>query len=295
MLLKGGKRLILNYKKGDVYPMSIDRKSNEYSNQEIIEKLRVIIDLEESKPLAERDVDLITECVDYLMELEQGVELTQEELEEEKQKIYAYNKNLNKPAKRLKFKGLLIAACFVVLMLIANFAVMACGIDTISILKEWGHRIVEMFEGEEAEYKGITIIKEQQPLVFTSMDDFLAETNFPILYPSIFPSNINVNVITVSGSYDNNYKYTSEYNRIMFSTNNPQISLIVDTFPGSSKDFLNDKNLQIQTINGYECYINNVNENIECSFVHNNISYFINSNDYNNLVIIISNLKEVLK
>lgn len=275
--------------------MSIDRNSSEYSNQEIIEKVRAIIDFEESKPLAERDVDLITECVDYLMELEQGVELSQEEIEKEKQKIYKYNQELNQPKKKHHFKGLLIAACFVALMLAANFAAMAYGVDTISILKEWGHRIVEMFEGEEAEYKGITIIKEQQPLVFTSMDDFLAETNFPILYPSSFPLDINVDVITVSGSYDNNYKYTSEYNRIMFSTNNSQISLIVDTYPGSSKDFLNDKNLQIQTINGYECYLNNVNKNIECSFVHNNISYFISSNDYNNLVIIISNLKEVLK
>lgn len=292
MLLKGGKRLILNYKKGDVYPMSIDRKSNEYSNQEIIEKLRAIIDLEEFKPLAERDVDLITECVDYLMELEQGVELTQEELEEEKQKIYAYNKNLNKPAKKLKFKGLLIAACFVILMLLANFAAMACGIDTISILKEWGHRIVEMFEGEETEYKGYTIIKQGEIINFDSVDDFENNTQINILYPTVFPQNIELKTITLVGSYDENNNYTSDYHTISFITNNPNISVIVHTNPSYIKSFITNESLSFVEINGYECYIDNVNRNIHATFVCQDNTYIVKSNSLDELKLIVSNLKE---
>lgn len=292
MLLKGGKRLILNYKKGDVYPMSIDRKSNEYSNQEIIEKLRVIIDLEESKPLAERDVDLITECVDYLMELEQGVELTQEELEEEKQKIYAYNKNLNKPAKRLKFKGLLVAACVVILMLLANFAAMACGIDTISILKEWGHRIVEMFEGEKAEYKGITIINEGESISYSSNEEFVNKENLNILYPTKLPENIQIIQIAVSGSYDSNYNYSSEFRRVFYVTNNNNTNIIVNTNPNVSRDFLENPNLKIETIGSYECYIDCFDNLIQCTFIYNDITYTVKTTTHDSLVTIITNLKE---
>lgn len=292
MLLKGGKRLILNYKKGDVYPMSIDRKSNEYSNQEIIEKLRAIIDLEESKPLAERDVDLITECVDYLMELEQGVELTQEELEEEKQKIYAYNKNLNKPAKRLKFKGLLVAACFVILMLLANFAAMACGIDTISILKEWGHRIVEMFEGEKAEYKGITIINEGESISYSSNEEFVNKENLNILYPTKLPENIQIIQIAVSGSYDSNYNYSSEFRRVFYVTNNNNTNIIVNTNPNVSRDFLENPNLKIETIGSYECYIDCFDNLIQCTFIYNDITYTVKTTTHDSLVTIITNLKE---
>ena len=273
-------------------PMSIDRKSNEYSNQEIIEKLRVIIDLEESKPLAERDVDLITECVDYLMELEQGVELTQEELEEEKQKIYAYNKNLNKPAKRLKFKGLLVAACFVILMLLANFAAMACGIDTISILKEWGHRIVEMFEGEKAEYKGITIINEGESISYSSNEEFVNKENLNILYPTKLPENIQIIQIAVSGSYDSNYNYSSEFRRVFYVTNNNNTNIIVNTNPNVSRDFLENPNLKIETIGSYECYIDCFDNLIQCTFIYNDITYTVKTTTHDSLVTIITNLKE---
>lgn len=272
--------------------MSIDRTSNEYSNQEIIKKLRAIIDLEESKPLAERDVDLITECVDYLMELEQGVELTQEELEKEKQKIYAYNKNLNKPAKRLKFKGLLVAACFVILMLLANFVAIACGVDTISILKEWGHRIVEMFEGEEAEYKGYTIIKQGEIVNFDSVDDFENNTQINILYPTVFPQNIELKTITLVGSYDESNNYTSDYYTVSFITNNPNISVIVHTNPSYIKSFITNESLSFVDINGYECYIDNVNQNIHATFVCQDNTYIVKSNSLDELKLIVSNLKE---
>ena len=144
--------------------MSIERINNDESNQALVEKLRAIIEIESSKPISEQDVDLIDECVDYLMELENGIELTDEELESGKKHIYMLLDKNKKPQKKLRFKGLLIAACLAILILLANFVALACGIDTISILKEWGHNIVEMFEGEKEEYGGVTIIKENESI-----------------------------------------------------------------------------------------------------------------------------------
>lgn len=272
--------------------MSIDRKSNEYSNQEIIEKLRAIIDLEESKPLAERDVDLITECVDYLMELEQGVELTQEELEEEKQKIYAYNKNLNKPAKRLKFKGLLIAACFVVLMLIANFVAIACGVDTMSILKEWGYRIVEMFEGEQAEYKGITIIKGSNSKTYGTIDEFLTQEDYKILYPTKLPKNVEIIEVKICNSFNDDNSYSSEYNDIYYVTNLSNTSIIVSMNPNANKDFLTNPCYTNETINNYDCFLYQPSNTLQCFFIHESIVYNIQTTSYDNLITILNNLKE---
>ena len=91
--------------------MSIERINNDESNQVLVEKLKAIIEFESSKPISEQDIDLIDECVDYLMELENGIELTDEELEKGKQQIYKLLDKKNKPQKQIRIKGLLIAAC----------------------------------------------------------------------------------------------------------------------------------------------------------------------------------------
>lgn len=189
--------------------MSIERINNDESNQALVEKLRAIIEIESSKPISEQDVDLIDECVDYLMELENGIELTDEELESGKKHIYMLLDKNKKPQKKLRFKGLLIAACLAILILLANFVALACGIDTISILKEWGHNIVEMFEGEKEEYGGVTIIKENESLSFDSLEDFEKNTNFEILIPTVFPEGIELKKVKITGSYDMNNNYIS--------------------------------------------------------------------------------------
>lgn len=272
--------------------MSIDRKSNEYSNQEIIEKLRAIIDLEESKPLAERDVDLITECVDYLMELEQGVELTQEELEEEKQKIYAYNKNLNKPAKRLKFKGLLIAACFVILMLLANLVAIACGVDTIAILEEFGDRIVEMFVGEKTDYKGITIVKGNEFTTYNSLQNFLNNENIAVLFPQKLPEGITISQINVRNSVEDAIQ-NSHSKEIYFITNAPDTGMEIYPKVSADLDFLTNKHYSQETINNFLCYILCTDISTQCYFLHDDLVYCVTSTSYENIVTIISNLKEI--
>lgn len=272
--------------------MSIDRKSNEYSNQEIIEKLRAIIDLEESKPLAERDVDLITECVDYLMELEQGVELTQEELEEEKQKIYAYNKNLNKPAKRFKFKGLLVAACFVILMLLANFVAIACGVDTIAMLKNLGYSIVEMIVGEQKDIDGNSIVKVEKSLSYNSIEDFLQTETDAILYPTKMPDGIDIDSIKIRNSMEDFSTYNVDYKDYFFVATDSNYSFIVRTSPNAQKQFLTNSNLDHEIINSYDCYIFQDTTYVQCNFIHENIVYEISVPTYESLITIINNLKE---
>ena len=272
--------------------MSIERINKDDSNQVLIEKLRAIIEIESAKPISEQDIDLIDECVDYLMELEHGIELTQEELEKGKQQVYKLLDKKKKPKKKFRFKGLLIAACLAALMILANFVALACGVDTVSILKEWGHNIIDMFDGEKEEFGGVTIIKENESLSFDSLSDFKKNTAFNVLCPSSFPEGTELKKIKVTGSYDINNNYVSNYHSIFFVTNNPQISIIIYTNPDYPKDFTTDPNAETKDISGFTCYISRKEMFTQCSFIYENITYIVKTQNDADLKTIIENLRE---
>lgn len=274
--------------------MSIERINNDESNQALLKKLRAIIEIESSKPISEQDIDLIDECVDYLMELENGIELSAEELKNGKEQIYMLLDKKEKPQKKIKLKGLLIAACLVVIMLLANFVALACGIDTISILKEWGHNIVEMFEGEKEEVGEITIIKENESISFDSLGDFKKNTNFEILVPTVFPEGTKLEKVKITGSYDMNNNYIPNYHSIFFVTNNPQTSIIVHTNPDYPKGFMNEPSLNKEEICGYTCYFFVEDSTIQCTLVNQNITYIIKAPNRSDLECVLENLKENL-
>ncbi len=274
--------------------MSIERINNDESNQALLKKLRAIIEIETSKPISEQDIDLIDECVDYLMELENGIELSDEELKNGKEQIYMLLDKKEKTQKKIKLKGLLIAACLVVIMLLANFVALACGIDTISILKEWGHNIVEMFEGEKEEVGEITIIKENESISFDSLGDFKKNTNFEILVPTVFPEGTKLEKVKITGSYDMNNNYIPNYHSIFFVTNNPQTSIIVHTNPDYPKGFMNEPSLNKEEICGYTCYFFVEDSTIQCTLVNQNITYIIKAPNRSDLECVLENLKENL-
>lgn len=271
--------------------MSIERINNDESNQALIEKLRAIIEIESSKPIPEQDVDLIDECVDYLMELENGIELTDEELKKGKKQIYMLLDKNKKPQKNIRFKGLLIAACLAILILLANLVALACGFDTISLLKEWGNRIVSMVQGEQIEYKGITILKDEK-IIFSSIEEFNNETQLKILYPTKLPENINLSIVTLGGSYDKNNNFSTEYYDVVFATNDPQTSITIHTYPEFSNYFISNSNLSKENINGYECYLDFMDTEVQCSFAFDENSYVIRAKNYEDIKTIVLNLKE---
>lgn len=272
--------------------MSIERINNDESNQVIIDKLKAIIEIESAKSISEQDIDLIDECVDYLMELENGIELTEEEIEEGKQQIYKLLDKKKKPQKKFRFKGLLIAACLAAMLLLVNFVAMACGVNTISVLKKLGHNIIEMVEGEKEEYGGVTIIKENESLSFDSLSDFKKNTTFDVLCPTVFPKGIKLKKITVTGSYDSLNNYNGTCYTVALITNDPMVSMIVHTNPNYPNDFMTDSGLLSEKIGGYICYYFIEESTIRCYFVYENITYVVKAHNKEDLKNIIENLKE---
>lgn len=200
----------------------------------------------------------------------------------------------HKKIKRIpRIRKLLIAAVISVsLLLTANFAAMAMGYDSLAILKEFGDRIIEMFEGEKTEYKGITIIKEGESISLSTIDEFYSETELNVLYPSKLPDDMKINNIMVSGSYDENYNYDSQYYRIFFSCNDIGTQVIVNTNPKASRKFMTNPNLKIDIINDHNCYIHTCEYGVKANFIHNNYVYYLNAPTYDDIVTIVSNMKE---
>ncbi len=216
------------------------------------------------------------------------------EWDDEEVSITESEKTENKKIKRIpRIRKLLIAAVISVsLLLTANFVAMALGYDSLAILKEFGNRIIEMFEGERVEYKGISIIKEGESISYTTINELFEQTNFDIMYPSKLSNNLeNVN-ITVFGSYDAQLNYTSEYNRIIFLSLDLNKQVIVDMNPNGQKQFLTNPHLNIELINGHNCYIDTLENGYEATFIHKNYIYTISAPNYDDIVTIVSNMKE---
>lgn len=275
--------------------MSIERIDNDEANQVIIDKLKAIAESESAKPISEQDVDLIDECVDYLMELENGTELTDEDLEKGKQQIFELLDKKNKPKKKISIKRLLIAACIAVVFLLADFAAVAYDSDfhTVSILKKFGKNIIEMVVGEKRELGGVTIIKESESLSFDSVNDFRESTDYDILYPTVFPNGAELEKIYITGSYDANNEYISNYHSIYFATSVPSLGVVVHTNPDYRKDFMTDPDLIREEIGGHLCYFFEEGTMLQCSFVYNDMTYVVTTRNYAELKTIIENLREI--
>lgn len=275
-------------KKGDVEAMSDERNGN-INNEELIKELRAIIHAESSKPASEMDADLVAECVDYLMELENHRRLTEEEIDGEIEKIFAKTKKTRKTHPR--FKALLIAACIAILVLSVNIFAMACGTDAISLLREFGSRIVEMLDGEKAVADDKELVNIGDRTVYDSLEEFLQNETISVLHPTKLPNNTKIVNISLTASFVNG-TYNAVYKDVIYTTDNPRLSLSVRTNPDYIKGFLSDPNAEIKIVNGYECYIIQLETSVQCFFVYNNNVYVVNAPTFEDAELIINNLRE---
>lgn len=275
-------------KKGDVEAVSIERNEN-INNEELIEKLRAVIYAESSKPASEMDADLVAECVDYLMELENGRRLTEEEIDCEIEKIIA---ETQKPGKtHPRFKALLFAACIAMLVLSVNIFAMARGTDAISLLRDFGDKVIEMFDGEKIVVDDTETVKLGDVVSYASVEDFLQEENLSVLYPTVLPDNAKITSVYLTASFVNG-EYNAEYRDVDYITDNATIHVAVYTNPNFNRGFLNDPNAEVKTINNYECYIVQIATSVQGFFIHGNNVYVINARTSEDIEFIISNLKE---
>ncbi len=276
----------------------MENQRNNEQNKALAEKLRNIIILESEKPDSEKDIDLIKECVDFLMEVEEREDLSKEQIEEAKNKVFDSAESnivsINKPKKKRSLKALLIAACVVLFILVAGLvSTVAFDWNDTSALNELGNKFFDMLPGERTELHDITVIQSGEAVVYKSIENFLEEKKMNVLYPTELPTGFRIekiNIFEEQGLKDSQKMYKT----VQYVTNSYETSVIFTNDPGLKESVLENKNLSAEKINDFTCYTDNSSDSLfnQSYIIIGDITYTINAQTKDDVLLIVNNLKE---
>lgn len=259
------------------------------SKQTLKDKLMAIILLESSKPYKEMDSNLVTECVDFLMELEEKQRLTKAEIKKKVDEIPFHGKITaigSKTKNKIRTKRIVVIAA-VLAILLAVFSVLAVTFTNAenSLIDRFAHYIVgDMKPGERIEIENIELIKPNETKTFSSIEELVRYENIAILFPTWLPEN---NTITkCCYFYDN---ILGIYYELV--SKDPECGIIIYTemkIPEEAKITNTPKNVGEHTV-----YITGIEGFIQGEFEYNGYHYAVNAHTEEDVLKIIENLKEI--
>lgn len=264
-----------------------DERDETLAKQTLKDKLMVIILLETAKDYKEMDSDLVTECVDFLMELEGKERLTKKEIEQRVKDIPFKGKvtALSSYAKRkVRAKRLaIIAAVLAVLITLFGIISVASGNTFSEMFRKMGESLYELLDGETMEHDNITFIKPNETKEYSSIEELAKDEGIEILYPTWLPENekiIKVWYLDENGSMG-----------YVLQCNKPEHNISIEI----NRDLAEDVKMDCikNEIAGYVVYYEITPRYIQANFAYKNNIYIIKSDTEDNLFRIIENLKEI--
>ncbi len=257
------------------------------AKQTLKDKLMAIILLETSKDYKEMDSDLVTECVDFLMELEGKQRLTKAEIEQRvneipfKGKVTAIGSYAKKKIKAKRFA--VIAAILAVIIALFGIIAIASGNTFSELFRQMGSSIYELLDGGPMERDNITLIKPDETKTYSSIEELAESEGIEILYPNWLPENEKIVKVW--------YLILEDTERYIFQCNNPQYSIEIEVH-GVLTDNLKKDCLKKET-SEYTVYFSEKNQQIQAKFIYGNDLYCVKSDTEDNLFEIIENLEEI--
>ena len=124
------------------------------------------------------------------------------------------------------------------------------------------------------------MINRSEATVYSSMDELLAEEDLDILYPTVLPDDNEFESVRIVESVGEH--------QIIILTNNPQINMIVYTNRTDKGNSFAD--CEVYLYNDVTFYINREIHTV-CFYFDNNF-YSIQADNYDNIILLIKNLKE---
>ena len=264
-----------------------NRQDFSAEKQSLKDKLMAIILLETSKDYKEMDSDLVTECVDFLMELEGKERLTKAEIEKRvseipfKGKITAINSYAKK---KMKAKRLAVIAA-ILAVIIALLGIIAVGAgDTISeFYRKLTYSVMQKLENNPTTIDGVTFSKSDKTKMYSSIEELMKSEKIEILYPTWLPKDEKIIGVWYSDDY-----IAETY---IFQCADPLHSIDVQL----NKDMTEDlkSNCTKREIAGYSVFYIETNSVLQANFEYQNNLYIVKSDTEDNLFKIIENLKEI--
>jgi len=261
------------------------------SKEELIDYLVKTIEKEVSKG-DDADCDLVRECSDWLDELtEDEVTFTPEELERKLAQLKAGSES-KKPVKICK-KAKLKTFVRVALIAAVIFAISLVSLSAVAMNKGYGsaweyissnvEKIFGLNQGEAINGDGITVIKNSETVRYSNVNEFLKAESLNILYPSVLPEDNLISEIHIVEKTDNQFM-------IYFIFSKDTNSLNITNYYSSNPAEL--KGVECITINNFNYYVKRISEDIYYAILqYNGIEYIIQSNSYDDLLIILNNMK----
>lgn len=266
-------------------------KKNDFSaeRQSLKDKLMAIILLETAKDHKEMDSDLVTECVDFLMELEGKEKLTKKEIEQRvseipfKGKVTAINSYAKKKirAKRLA----VIAAVLAVLLAIFSIIAISFTNPEDNLIKRYTNYIIDVMNGgEHKNFEDIELIKHDESKLFSSVEELEKHENIKILFPTWLPEDNRITKCCYCFDEINGEYY-------VLYCQDPMCSISIDVDKKISETI--QTNRPMKKIGEHTVYIIDNSTSIQCMFEYKGNCYSFCSDTEENLLKIIENLKEI--
>ncbi len=264
-----------------------NRQEMNASKQSLKDKLMAIILLETSKPYKEMDSDLVTECVDFLMELEGKEKLTRSEIEQRvneipfKGKVTAIGSYAKKKirAKRLA----VIAAVLAFIIALFGIIAVASGDSFKDFFIRMGNAVYELIESGSINNDKITYIKPNETKTYTSVEELIKEEELEILYPTWLPESEKI-VKVWSVCEDGLQEY-------VLQGSTPEHGVLIKINTELSENLR--LNCIKKEIADHCIYYEETPRYIQANFIYKNNLYIVNSDTEDNLFRIIENLKEI--
>lgn len=270
---------------GNEQNMSIEKRT-------LADKLRAVILLETSKPYKEMNSDLVTECVEFLMDLEGTERLTKSEIEQRVNDIPFKGKPtvVNEHAKKkIRAKRLIVIAA--VLAILAVLGVIFATSFTepketpsdklVEELKE--HIVCEMYPGEIEEHGNIDLVKAIETRMYDNAEELVEEENIKVLYPRWLPRDVEIENIS--------YAELTFYEECTFAASDPNYT--ISFIPNASitdreKEYCKKINLRGLTVYYFEH-----EDGAQAMFEYNNCLYTVSSLSVRQVLLTILLLKEI--
>lgn len=266
------------------------------SKDELIEYLCQTIQSEVEKGDG-ADCDLIRECSDWLDELTADeITFTPEELALRLEAIKS-GKIINEvPSEKMRSNGSIskpriwsrvtILVASMILLSLLSLTVMAihAGYDSVwTFISSNFKTILEMDSGSEIRDDGITVIKNSETKQYRTIEELLAKENLKILYPSKIPNDGYIKEIRWITEDAERYV-------LYFFLSNTSYGIDISNY--YITDLVLYESAECIEVNNVKYYISSIDNNSYQAICHyNGFEYTIDSDNYDDLITIIHNMK----
>ncbi len=250
-------------------------------------------DNEASKPLDEMNLELIDSYVKILLTLQdKHIELSSEFVNEQVRKLFnqkerdtapetvkTTKKNINKK------KVWLVAACIAILVALFSIVSFSSEKGVVDTLEDFFGTFEFIPFGKEVTVGNESYGKDGSGKIYTSMEDFVKNEKYDLLFPLNMVDDIDD--ITIVNSIDKNKEI-----HIVFNTSDLFITVTIDSEISKETIDVCDSKITLNGIDYYLCIMEDINQ-AQAYFIYDNNMYVIMNTNEKLLMEILNNMEEI--